>query len=98
MWSKTQSMLRDSLDSLVNMDVRLAADVVRRDDEVDRMKRDNRVLIEGMIKQNPERTIPLLRLMAVSRNLERIADGATNIAEDVIYMIEGRIVRHGDVG
>jgi len=47
-----------------------------------------------MIAENPSRTVPLLRLMAVSRNLERIADGATSIAEDVIYMAEGRIVRH----
>ncbi|MFW6125122.1 MAG: phosphate signaling complex protein PhoU, partial [Pirellulales bacterium] len=97
MWQKTQAMLRDSLDSLVNMDAALAADVIRRDDEIDQMKRDNRVLIEGMIAETPERTVPLLRLMAVSRNLERIADGATNIADDVIYMIEGRIVRHREV-
>jgi len=97
MWEKTQLMLRDSLDSLVNMDANLATDVVNRDDEVDHMKRENRILIEGMIQQSPERTIPLLRLMAVSRSLERIADGATNIAEEVIYMIEGRIVRHGEI-
>lgn len=96
MSEKTQLMLRDSLDSLVNMDAELAADVVRRDDEVDRMKHDNRVLIESMIAENPSRTVPLLRLMAVSRNLERIADCATNIAEDVIYITEGRIVRHGE--
>ena len=47
-----------------------------------------------MIRRDPERVRPLLRLLAVSRNLERIADCATNIAEDVIYMVEGKIVRH----
>jgi phosphate transport system protein len=48
-----------------------------------------------MIQRNPQRVRALLRLLAVSRNLERIADCATNIAEDVVYMVEGRIVRHG---
>jgi phosphate transport system protein len=94
MWEKTQAMLRDSLDALMNMDARLAESVSRRDDEIDRMKHDIRVQIENMIRADPSRLRPLLRLQAVSRNLERIADGATNIAEDVIYLVEGTIVRH----
>jgi len=95
MWSKVQAMLRDSLDALVNMDTKLAADVCARDDEVDQIKRDFRLQAEQMIRANPERAGALLRLLAVSRSLERIADLATNIAEDVIYMIQGKIVRHG---
>jgi phosphate transport system protein len=94
MWEKTQAMLRDSLDSLVNMDARLAEAVCARDDEVDRMKHDIRLEIEEAIRQDPALLRPLLRLLAVSRNLERIADCATNIAEDVMYMVEGKIVRH----
>jgi phosphate transport system protein len=94
MWEKTHAMLRDSLDALVNMDGQLAADVCRRDDEVDRIKRDIRVGAEEQIRREPQNVRPLMRLLAVSRNLERIADCATNIAEDVIYMIEGSIVRH----
>jgi phosphate transport system protein len=94
MWQKTQAMLRDSLDALVNDDPRLAHDVCRRDDEVDGLKHEIRVEIEEMIRRDPEKTRPLLRLLAVTRNLERIADCATNIAEDVIYMTEGRIIRH----
>ncbi|MFZ5833045.1 MAG: phosphate signaling complex protein PhoU [Planctomycetota bacterium] len=94
MWRRTQEMLRDSLDALVNMDVQLAEDVIRRDDEVDRMKHDIRVEVESRIEQEPHYVRPLLRLLAVSRNLERIADCATNIAEDVIYMVQGDIVRH----
>jgi phosphate transport system protein len=94
MWAKTQAMLRDSLDALVNMDARLAQSVCARDDEVDRMKHEIRVALEEMIRHEPAQASPLLRLLAVSRNLERIADCATNIAEDVIYMVEGKIVRH----
>ena len=94
MWNKTQAMLRDALNALVNTDVKLAQAVCARDDEVDRMKHETRIKLEGIIREHPERTHVLLRLMAVSRNLERIADCATNIAEDVVYMVEGRIVRH----
>jgi phosphate transport system protein len=94
MWEKTHAMLRDSLDALVNMDGALAADVCRRDDEVDRIKREIRVGAEEQIRREPQNVRPLMRLLAVSRNLERIADCATNIAEDVIYMSEGRIIRH----
>ena len=94
MWDKTQSMLRDSIDALVNMNGRLAGDVCRRDDEVDQIKHDIRVGVEEQIRREPQNVRPLMRLLAVSRNLERIADCATNIAEDVIYMSEGRIIRH----
>ena len=94
MWDKTQSMLRDSIDALVNMDVELATAVCRRDDEVDRIKYEIRVGVEDQMRREPQNVRPLMRLLAVSRNLERIADCATNIAEDVIYMCEGRIVRH----
>ena len=98
MWDKTQAMLRDSIDALVNMDSALAVAVCRRDDEVDRIKYEIRVGVEEQIRREPQHVRPLMRLLAVSRNLERIADCATNIAEDVIYMSEGRIIRHGKEG
>ncbi|MCC6126697.1 MAG: phosphate signaling complex protein PhoU [Pirellulales bacterium] len=94
MWEKAQGMLRDSVNSLIDMKVELAKDVCRRDAEVDRMKHDNRKAIEDLICNNPALVRPLMRILAVSRNLERIADCATNIAEDVIYIVEGKIVRH----
>jgi phosphate transport system protein len=95
MWDKTQSMLRDSIDAMIHMDAALAGEVCRRDDEVDRIKREIRTGVEERIRREPENVRPLMRLLAVSRNLERIADCATNIAEDVIYMSDGRIIRHG---
>jgi phosphate transport system protein len=94
MWSRTQAMLRDSLDAMIKGDVALARDVCLRDEEVNRMKREARLKIEELLTQNPEGNRRLLRVMAACRNLERIADLATNIAEDVIYLAEGRIVRH----
>jgi phosphate transport system protein len=94
MSDETQAMLRKSLDALVQMDVALARDVCLCDDEVDRLKKKIRGDIEQRIQDDPERIGSMLRLLGVSRNLERIADCAVSIAEDVIYMVEGRIVRH----
>lgn len=93
---KVQAMLRDSLDALVNFDAVLASEVCARDNEVDGMKRAIRREVERVVCDHPEQSKALLRLTAVARNLERIADLATNIAEDAIYMIEGKIVRHKD--
>jgi phosphate transport system protein len=94
MSDKTQLMLRGCLDALVNMDTEGANEVCARDDEIDRMKHDLRLKAQEMIRANPSHVEFFLNLLAVSRNLERIADLATNIAEGVIYMAEGRIVRH----
>lgn len=94
---KVQTMLRDSIDALVNFDASLASEVCARDNEVDSMKRTVRQAVEKAVCLHPEQAKPLLRLAAVTRNLERIADLATNIAEDAIYMIEGKIVRHMDM-
>ena len=96
MGTKVLAMLHDSLESLIDLDPQLATEVCRRDDEIDVMKHDNRVQVEEQIRCQPELVSPLLRLLAVSRNLERIADCATNIAEDVVYMTSGKIIRHGD--
>jgi phosphate transport system protein len=94
MGEKTQLLLHDSLDSLLNLDASEAASICNRDDEIDQMKAVIRERIEEAIKQEPEKVGSLLRVLAVSRNLERIADLATSIAEDVVYLVEGRIMRH----
>jgi len=94
MSGKSQAMLRDSIDSMVNADARLAKDVCKRDDEVDGLKREIRLKVQELMRKEPARVEAFLCVLAASRNLERIADLATNIAEDVIYMIEGRIIRH----
>jgi phosphate transport system protein len=90
----TTSMVRQSLDAFVNMDAHLARRVCRLDDEVDR---HNDTIIDELIRtmqKAPEMVEPGLSLFSATRHLERIADHATNIAEDVIYLVEGEIVRH----
>jgi phosphate transport system protein len=87
-------MLKKSVDALVKMDVELASEVCTQDDKVDRKNRDMYKLVEAKIKEGYKDVTGLIHLLSVSRHLERIADHATNIAEDVIYMIRGDIVRH----
>jgi phosphate transport system protein len=94
MAEKTQNMLRKSLNALVNMDKEIAKEVCDADDQIDAINRDMYNLIKQFTKSNPELIEHLIHLLSISRHLERIADHTTNIAEDVIYMVEGRIVRH----
>jgi phosphate transport system protein len=94
MTTKVQSMVRMSLDALVNGDPSLARQVREEDDAVDNERKKIADHIISLIKKMPERVEYLLKLNSVSKHLERIADMATNIAEDVIYMVEGEIVRH----
>jgi phosphate transport system protein len=94
MAEKAQSMVKSSLDALVNMDSRLAWEVFASDDEVDAMNRDMYIQIQNSIRKNTNRMECLIHLLSTSRHLERVADHATNIAQDVVYMIEGEIVRH----
>jgi len=89
-----EGMVRDSLDSLVRKDVELAKAVLTRDDQVDQL-RDQifRELLTYMM-ENSSFVFPAFDLILVAKNLERVADHATNLAEDVIYMVAGRDVRH----
>ena len=89
-----QAMVRDSLDAFVRRDANLARAVCGRDDEVDDLyKQIFHELLELMVA-DPRTVSPALHRLLLARNLERIADHATNISEDVIYYVEGRDVRH----
>jgi phosphate transport system protein len=89
-----QKMTRDALDSFVRRDAALAREVLLRDDKVDQMKdRVFRVLLTHMMA-DPGTIERALGLILISRNIERIADHATNIAEDVIFLVEAKDVRH----
>lgn len=94
MAAKVKTMLKKSLDALVTMDGALAYEVTQADDEVDAINRDMYKRITEAICNQKGNPHALVHRLSISRHLERIADQATNIAEDVIYLIEGRIVRH----
>ncbi len=89
-----QKMVRDSLDAFVRKDTELARDVCRRDDEVDALNDQVfRELLTYMM-QDPHTITRAVHLLLVGRHLERIADHATNICEDVIYLVQGRTIKH----
>jgi phosphate transport system protein len=93
-----QTMLRDALDAFVRHDVDLAQHVLHEDDRLDDLKTQIfRELLTYML-QDPSTIEPALDLILVSRHLERIGDHATNIAEDVIFIVSARDVRHGVQG
>jgi phosphate transport system protein len=94
MLQKTQAMVHDSLDALVRQDPVLARRVCASDQEVDQLNRQMHVLIQRQIRDNPEQVEQFIHQLSVSRQLERIADLATNVAEDVVYTVEGAIIRH----
>jgi phosphate transport system protein len=94
MWRKVYDMVRKSLDALVNLDRRQAREVIALDEAVDDLHHNSYALVIDRIRRKPQHIEPLICYLVVSRYLERIADQATNIAEDVLYLIEGDIVRH----
>jgi len=94
MAQSAQSMLKESLDALINHDAELAHKVCASDDIVDQMNRQMYLKVQDAIVKNPKQISTLIHLLSASRHLERIADHTTNIAEDVIYMVEGQIIRH----
>jgi len=95
MAAKVEAMLRLSLDALVQTDPIRARQVLVADDEIDNIHRQMYDLVQRAILDRPGEINSLIQMLAVSRYLERIADHATNIAEDVIYLVQGEIVRHG---
>ncbi|MFO7899341.1 MAG: phosphate signaling complex protein PhoU [Planctomycetota bacterium] len=94
MCEQVKLMLKKSLDALVNFDSDLARDVIGSDDQVDDLNRDVYDEVLSEMLRTPVRCPTLINFFTVSRGLERIADHATNIAQDVIYMLEGDIIRH----
>jgi phosphate transport system protein len=94
MSEKVKKMVRDSLDSFVKRDLRMAQDVLESDDEVDAAKDEIYLKLTDFMKNDPDTINRSLDFILISRNLERIGDHATNIAEDVIYMVAGKDIRH----
>jgi len=89
-----QAMVRQALDAFVRGDAALARDVIKRDDVVDQLTEDSfRALLTYML-ENPRNISPAIRLTFIGKYFERMADGATNICEMVVYLVEGRMIKH----
>lgn len=94
MFAKTIWMFENTMEAFVNEDTDLAYKVCLEDDEVDRAKGAIRAEMEEIILRDPAQQVYLAKLISVARSMERIADHCTNICEDIIYMAQGKIVRH----
>jgi len=91
---RARKMLSDALDAVVRVDGALGRDVCRRDDHVDALHESVfRIMLTHMM-EDPATISPALELLLVSRNLERVADLATNVAEDAVYLAEGKTIKH----
>jgi phosphate transport system protein len=88
------AMIRKALQSFIEADTEMAESVLLLDDQVDELNRDAFKTLGALIQQHPERTPEALNALVISRNLERVGDHATNIAEDVIFWVSGADVRH----
>jgi phosphate transport system protein len=91
-----RSMVRKSLDALVTLDVDLAQTVIDMDDNVDEINRRMYTEVQNIIRNDVSKTEVAISMLSTSRYMERIADLSTNIAEDVLFMVEGKVVRHHD--
>ena len=94
MAEQVREMLSKCLDALVGTDPDLARKVLMMDDGIDQANRDMFTRVQSVIRRNPDEVERGILALSISRNLERIADQATNVAEDVIFMVEGELVRH----
>lgn len=94
MWQLALDMVKRALDAMVRQDIQLAKKVCEDDDAVDAINKQMYNKVYEGIRKSPEHVESLIHYLSISRHLERVADYATNICEDVIYMIEGKIVRH----
>jgi phosphate transport system protein len=89
-----QGMVRDTIDAFVNEDVKLAKDVIMRDDSVDELNEMVWKELMFIMMQDPSTVSRAVKITYISKYLERVGDHATNIAETVVYMVEGKIIRH----
>jgi phosphate transport system protein len=95
MAARVRSMVRDALRAFIEGDTDLAKHVLESDDDVDRINKEAFTNLSKVMQTRPECAVQALDALSIARNLERVADHATNIAEDVIFWVRGADVRHG---
>ena len=95
MAAKVRAMVRDALRSFIEADTDIAKHVLQADDEIDGINREAFSTLSECMQNKPEVAVQALDALSIARNLERVADHATNIAEDVIFWVRGADVRHG---
>ncbi|MEO8210149.1 MAG: phosphate signaling complex protein PhoU [bacterium] len=91
---KVQRIVKNSIDCFVNGDADLARQIIKADIEMDNLDKEIFKLLTDEMKVNPELIVPCSHILTLIRNIERLSDHATNIAEDVIFLIDAKIIKH----
>ena len=94
MFTLTKRMLKNSIDAFINGNPEIAKDVIKTDDIVDKLNTENHKVLKSLMKQSPDNIEGAVALLVISRELERLADHATNIAEDVFFIVEAQLIKH----
>jgi phosphate transport system protein len=94
MFKIVQEMLKNAIDAFILPDAELAKKVILSDDLIDRMNTDNNMILKEIMKQSPDNIESAVALLAISREIERLADHSTNIAEDVFFIVEAQLIKH----
>ncbi|HUX61609.1 MAG TPA: phosphate signaling complex protein PhoU [Ignavibacteriaceae bacterium] len=89
-----QEMIRNAIDSFIQNDPKLAQKVIRTDSIIDKYNIDNHQILIELMKENPNNIEPAVALLVISRQLERLGDHATNVAEDVFFIVEAEMIKH----
>lgn len=92
--SQAQELLRRCINSLMEMDIKISRDIILKEEEIDAFAEDIKAILVDRLKAKPELAECYMAMISAARNIQRLADYAANIAEDIIYMITGEIVRH----
>jgi len=89
-----KEMLRNAIDSFIQNDAKLAEKVIRSDDALDALNSENHAALKEIMKQHPDNIEPAVALLVTSREMERLGDHATNIVEDVYFIVEAELIKH----
>ena len=89
-----RAMVRNSIDSFIENNPKLAQKVMAEDDKLDDLNRENHLLLINIMKEKPENVEPGISMVSISREMERLGDHATNIAEDVYFIVEAQLIKH----
>ncbi len=94
MFNLTQKMLKNAIDAFIGGNPELAREVILADDIIDKLNAENHQILKSIMKQSPENIEGAVALLVISRELERLADHSTNIAEDVFFIVESQMIKH----
>ena len=94
MFSVTKELLKNAIDAFIGENADLAKKVILADDLVDKLNAENHTILKSIMKQSPDNIEPAVALLVISRELERLADHSTNIAEDVFFIVDAQMIKH----